>query len=170
VPEVFWAAFGGAAAAGLITLIAVITAEWFRWFLDRPLIKVKMSWGVLVMQDGSVDENRQVILTAANTHNKPVTIESFGLTFKRKQWGSMLLAPQANCQLPYQLDGGKSLTQWSEIKQILSALKSEERVPRDLKSAYFAASSGKTYEGKIKKYIIRTLEKETSKGVWQSAQ
>ena len=40
--NVFWAAFGGAAAAGIITMIALLTAEWFRWFLDRPLVKVEL--------------------------------------------------------------------------------------------------------------------------------
>ncbi len=61
MPDVFWAAFGGAVAAGLITLAALLTAEWFRWFLDRPLVKVEMTLGFLHTA-GKVSKERQVFL------------------------------------------------------------------------------------------------------------
>lgn len=156
--DVFWAAFGGAVAAGLITLIAVLIAEWFRWFLDRPLVKVEVDLGFIVG-----DTTRQVFYGASNPHSKPVTLSAFGLFFKHKEWGKLQVNPQMGYQFPYQLDGGKSLSQWSSMKQTLEALKKEKRTPRDLKWAWFRTSSGNLYRGKIKKRIIEELEKEFQK-------
>jgi hypothetical protein len=163
MPNVFWAAFGGAAAAGLITLIALLTAEWFRWFLDRPLVKVEMTLGFLINPDGSRDKSRQVFLEASNPHSKPVTLSTFGLFFKRKEWGKIQVMPQMGYQFPYQLDGGKSLSQWSDMQDLLKTLKKDGRTPRDLKWAWFRASSDKLYRGKIKKWVIKELEKEFQK-------
>ncbi len=163
MPNVFWAAFAGAAAAGLITLIAVLTAEWFRWFLDRPLVKVEMTLGFRITPDGSGYNRRQVFLAASNPHTKPVTLSAFGLSFKRYKWGTLHVNPQIGYEFPYQLDGGKSLRQWSLMEDLLKTLKKDGRTPRDLKWAWFRASSGKLYRGKIKKWVIEELEKEFQK-------
>ena len=163
MPDVFWAAFAGAAAAGLITLIAVLTAEWFRWFLDRPLVKVEMTLGFLINPDGSRGKSRQVFYEAANPHSKPVTLAAFGLIFKRKEWGTIQVNSQMGYQFPYQLDGGKSLSQWSDMHNLFETLKQSGRTPRDLKWAFFRASSGKPYRGKIKKWVIEELEDEFQK-------
>jgi len=169
MPDVFWAAFAGAAAAGLITLVAVLIAEWFRWFLDRPLVKVKMSLGFLfggtylTTPDASKGSNRQVFFEASNPHTKPVTLSGFGLYYKRPKWGFLQVMPQMGYQFPYQLDGGKSLSQWSDMQDLLKTLKKGGRTPRDLKWAWFRASSGKLCRGKIKKWVIEELEKEFQK-------
>jgi len=168
MPNVFWAAFGGGAAAALITLVALITVEWFKWFLDRPLVKVKMSLGFLfgttymLTRDPSKgkDRNRLVFFEASNPHTKPVTISGFGLYYKRSKWGAFHIMPQVGYQFPYQLDGGKTLTQWSDMQDILQAIKEDGRTPRDLKWAWFRASTDKIYLSKIKKWIIKELEEE----------
>jgi len=156
--NVFWAAFGGAAAAGLVTLIALLTVEWFRRFLDRPLVNVKLWPGFI-----AGDKIRYLFYEAVNPHSKPVTLSSFGLLFKLKEWGKIGVIPQVGYQFPYQLDGGKSLSQWSDMQDLLATLKKQERTPRDLKWVYFQASSGKLYRSKIKKWVIEELEKELQK-------
>jgi len=158
MPDVFWAAFAGAAAAGLITLIAVLTAEWFRWFLDRPLVNVKLWPGFI-----TGDKTRYIFYEAANPHSKPVTLSSFGLLFKLKEWGKIQTMPQIGYHFPYQLDGGKSLSQWSDMQDLFQTLKKQERTPRDLKWVYFQASSGKLYRSKIENWVIEELEKEFQK-------
>ncbi len=156
--NVFWAAFGGGAAAGIITLFAVIIAEWFRWFLDRPLIRVKTSLGFIT---GNV--TRQVIYEAINPHSKPVTLSAFGFLYRREQWGKLFTAPQLGYQFPYQLDGGKSISQWTSVQSLLETLKRGGRTPRDLKWVYFNASSGTVYRGKVEKWFIAELEEELAK-------
>ena len=130
--DVFWAAFGGSVAAGFITLVAVLTAEWFRWYLDRPLANVDVNLGFLVCS-GSIDKTRQVLLEARNPHSKPVTLSTFGLSFKQDKWGTLLLNPQAGYQFPYQLEGGKSIHQWTTVQSLLDAIRKEGRTPADIK-------------------------------------
>jgi len=156
--SVFWAAFGGGAAAGTFTLFALGFSEWLRWFLDRPLVKAKLSLGFL-----TGDTTRQVFYEAANLHSKPVTLSTFGLAFRRKQWGKLFTTPQYGYQFPYQLDGGKSISQWASVQNLLETLQGDNRTPRDLKWVYFNASSGKTYRSKIEKWVIQELEKEYKK-------
>lgn len=156
--NVFWAAFGGGAAAGLLTLIAVGFAEWLRWFIDRPLAKVKLSLGFI-----TGDTTRQVFYEAANPHSKSVTLSTFGILFKRKQMGTLFTTPQLGYQFPYQLDGGKSIQQWASVQNLLETLKKGNNTPGDLKWVYFNASSGKTYRGKIEKWVIAELEKAFDK-------
>lgn len=160
--DVFWAAFGGAAAAGVMTLVAVLLAEWYRWFLDRPLVDVEMSLGFLIGV-GSVDKTRQVLLGARNPHTKPVTLSTFGLSYKQDKWGTLNVTPQAGYQFPYQLDGGKSVQQWTSVQSLLDTLQKDGRLPSDLKWVWFRASSGKSYRNKIKKWVIDGLEKESQK-------
>jgi len=155
---VFWAAFGGAAAAGLITLFAVLAAEWFRWFLDRPLIKVSASFSLIVG-----DDTLYLSLEAKNPHTKPVTLAAFGLSFKRKEWGKVVVPPTSGYSWPYKLDGGESLTQWIPVQGLLTPLEKEGRAPSDLKWIWFRSSSGKLFRSKIQRKVIQSLEEKLSK-------
>jgi hypothetical protein len=67
--DVFWAAFGGGAAAGIFSLIALLFAEWFRVYLDRPLVKVKASW-VIYFQGTQTEQ--KISIQAINPHSRPV--------------------------------------------------------------------------------------------------
>jgi hypothetical protein len=158
--DVFWAAFGGAAAAGFTTLVAILVAEWYRWFLDRPLVKVEMSLGFLITAD-SVDRTRQVFFEARNPHTKSVTLSTFGLSYRNDKWGTLQVTPQAGYQFPYQLDGGKSVQQWTTVQSLLETLHKGGKAASDLRWVWFRASSGKLYRSKIKKWVINDLEKES---------
>jgi hypothetical protein len=158
VPDVFWPALGGGIGGG----IAIIIVEVFRWYVSRPLIQCKVSMGFKI-HPLLKDDTRYIFLEAVNPHSKPVTLSSFGLLFKKKEWGKLHVNPQSGYDFPYQLDSGKSLTQWSAMQQLLKTLNGEGRVPQDLKWVYFQASSGKLYRNKIPKWIIKELEKEFSK-------
>lgn len=81
MPDVFWAAFGGGAAAGVFTLLALAFAEWLRRFLDRPLVKCELTVG-LMLQDSQSTET--VFFIARNPHSKSVTLSGCGLTYKQK--------------------------------------------------------------------------------------
>ena len=155
---VFWAAFGGAAAAGVVTLIAMLAAEWYRWFLDRPLVKVSASFGFLVG-----DSTEYLFLEAKNPHTKPVTLAAFGLSFKRKGWGDLWVAPGVGYRFPYKLGGGESISQWTSVQGLLDSLGGQGRAPSDLKWIWFRSSSGKLFRGKIERELIQGLEKKLSK-------
>ena len=63
---VFWGAFGGAAAAGIFTLIAVLGAEWFKWYIDRPLLKVKTMAGSIIGPGDPGDGSRKLFIEMIN--------------------------------------------------------------------------------------------------------
>jgi hypothetical protein len=156
--SVFWAGFGGAAAAGVFTLAAMLAAEWFRWFLDRPLVNVKAEPGYLIKADGHRDPTKQLLFQASNPHTRPVTLSTFGLGYKDKKLGTLLLNPQFGYSFPYQLDGGKSIVQWATVETLLAVLKKEGQRPSDLGWVYFRSSTGKTFRSKIDDKVIQELE------------
>ena len=82
---VFWAAFGGGAAAGIFTFVAVIGAEWFRWYLDRPLLNVAVNLGRTYFGNLE-DQPQQIFLEATNPHSRTVTVSSFGLIYSKRKF------------------------------------------------------------------------------------
>lgn len=154
--DVFWAAFGGGAAAGIFTLIALMITEWFKWFLDRPLVKVSFSTGYIISQKDRSD--LQFFMRAANPHTRPVTLSSFGLLYSKVKWGKIQVTPQLGYVLPFQIDAGKSIQQWSDVKGLFKTLKESNRKPTDLKWVYFQSETGKYFRGKINSGFIAALQ------------
>jgi hypothetical protein len=160
MPDVFWAAFAGAAAAGLITLVAVLIAEWFRWFLDRPLVLVKVVW-VYPLDTLSGDIEEEIGVEAINPHSKPVTLSSYGFAIKGGETSKVVVTEPSPYRLPYELGGGKSLTERIAVEDMVDALKRSGRNPADLECAWFRASSGKVFSSsKLSKAFIQALEKK----------
>ena len=166
--SVFWAAFGGAAAAGIFTLIAVMGAEWFRWYMDRPLLRVDARLGYMMQGPSNEllartggrqpDEGQQLFLEASNPHSKPVTVSNFGLQYRSKAKGALMIMPQLGYTFPYQVDGGKSLTQWTSVAALLDVLGENGNTPSDLKQVWFKSAPGKEYRRRIPSSVIQRLE------------
>lgn len=159
--NIFWAAFGGGAAAGAV--IGII--ELVRWFTSRPLLKVKVELGKIVgtfpnmySYTGMTEQASHIFLTASNPHLVPVTISSFGFDYKRPKGERMTILPQIGYQFPYEVAGGKELAQWTDMEGLLSNLRQNGRRPSDLKWAWFRTSSGKEFHGKINPKVIIALE------------
>jgi hypothetical protein len=161
--NIFWAAFGGGAAAGAV--IGII--ELFRWFASRPLLKVEVTLGTIIETAPSLRTSTvamdKVFLEARNTHLVPVTVSSFGLGFKRRKGERLVMPPQRDYRFPYEVSGGKELTQWTSIEELLRALRERGRRPSDLRWGWFRASSGKEFRGRIDSKVIATLEREFEK-------
>ncbi len=158
--KIFWSAFGGGAAAGIITLLAVILAEWFRWFLDRPLVRVTMMFARVNKMTYGFDPSKTYIsLDARNPHSKSVTLSSFGFYYKKpKKWGKIYVFPDGQLAFPYELKGGKSISQLSYEGNLFDGLFRDGRKPSDLGRVYFQAASGKVFFGKIPKVSMKVLE------------
>lgn len=159
---IFWAAFGGGAAAGAV--IGII--ELVRWLSSRPLLKVEVELGEIVgsfpnlyFHTGSPEQASYMFLKARNPHLVPVTVSSFGFYYKRPKGEKAIVLPQAGYQFPYEVAGGKELTQWTAIEECLSKLRQGGRRPLDLKWVWFQASSGNVFRGKIDPKVIIALEK-----------
>ena len=157
--NVFWAAFGGGAAAGVFTLLAILGAEWFRWYLDRPLLKVRVSLGFR-LDSIHPDSTPLIFLEAVNPHSKPVVISTFGLSYRSEEWGTIQVNPSPGFTFPYVLDGGHSITQYTTRVDLPDLLRKAGRVPSDLKGAWFKSQTGKVFEVDFTRWQIQALEKE----------
>lgn len=160
--NIFWAAFGGGAAAGAV--IGVI--ELVRWLSSRPLLKVGVRLGEiggtfpnLYSLRGSLEQASHIFFEAKNPHHVPVTVSSFGLDYERPKGAKITILPQVGSQFPYEVAGGKELIQWRPIGEFLSKLRQIGERPSHLKWVWFQASSGKVFRGMIDPKVIISLEK-----------
>jgi len=176
--DVFWAAFGGGAAAGVVTLIAVILGECFRSQIAQPMLVVTMALGRIYTIGGTSQpavqerltfckgETPVVILQAQNTRSKTVTVTTFGfvaqkrrLTFRQKT-KSFQFQPRYNFGhvLPYTIPpGGSPLIQAEDSRELIRSLTEAGFSPTDIKYVWFATAAGKEYKGKPTKATIELL-------------
>lgn len=159
--EVFWAAFGGGAAAGIFTLLAVIIGQWFQWFLDRPLLKINTRVAYIYDKSGLLanPNQKQLMLQASNPYTKLVTVTSFGISFKRKINGIAII-PQPPYTFPYEIKGGSSLDQWISVTRVTLYLKEQNGTPSDLKEIWFQSVTGRVFRGPISAQTRKGLNKE----------
>jgi len=156
--NVFWAALGG----GISTLIAVLSVEWLRRFLDRPLLKIELSPG---FYSGGPEIDLKdptqygLYFVARNPHKVSVTVSAFGLAYKAKDLGSLEIPPRLSHPSPHEVAGGKSMEEWFPLPNLLSALREQGQKPSALKSVWFRSQSGKTFRSKIKASTIRAMER-----------
>ena len=161
--NIFWAAFGGGAAAGAV--IGII--ELIRWLTSRPLLKVRAELGKIVgsfpnfySYTGAIEQPSHIFLIASNPHRASVTVSSFGFYYKRpKRENVITILPQVGYKFPYEVKGGKELTQWTDIQECLRGFRPGGNRPSDLEGVWFRASSGKMFRGKIDRKVIIVLEK-----------
>ena len=165
--SVFWAAFGGGAAAGSFTIIALLVAEWFRWYIDRPLLMVSASLGQTYLAAGLDPSENNIYLDARNPHSHPVTVSSFGVIFgaHKRPWRlrpskyvRLWFRPNEPRNFPYQIEGGRSLMQWHTVANHFGHLRELGLEPQNLTKVWFLASSGKYYYGKVDKLTAMSLQ------------
>lgn len=156
--DLFWAAFGGGAAAGVFVILAVAIGEWVRWFLDRPLVRLEVRLGFVFGDAAGV---HYVFFEASNPHSRPVILQGVGLTYKREREATISILPAELSKLfPYQLDGGRLLIQKIPVQELIDGLKQVDRRPSDLTGVWFRSRTGKFFSGRIKKEVIEQLEAE----------
>ena len=157
--SVFWAAFGGGAASGIFALVII----WIRWFLDRPLVKVGMTFAWVFDHPLFNENTRYISLEARNPHSKPVTLSTFGFYFKSRAHGRLQVLSDGTCQFPFELEGGKAVSQRTSEENLFKALREAGRKPSDIGGAYFESSSGKIFRGRIPRVSMRVLKESFSK-------
>ena len=154
--DVFWAAFGGGAAAGIVTLVAVIVGEYIRWLVAQPKLIVSMSLGYVTAKGNTL----QVIFQAQNPRTHPVTVSTFGYRVRNGKKPMMQVGHQSHLfRFPYEIVGGKSLVQWADANEVIRSLCENGNKPSDIKYAWFNTAAGKEFRGKPSKETIENLIK-----------
>ena len=83
-------------------------------------------------------------------------VSGFGLSYKSKKWGQLVVMP-VEYPFPYQIDGGRVLTQWTPRSTLLETLRKAEREPSDLKWVWFRSSAGKEFRATVTPAVIQEL-------------
>jgi len=163
----FWAGFGAIVASCIITFLSLMFSEFLWNFLDRYLVRVKMRFVRIIGDSNKGDSNKQVLYEAVNAHAKPITLSSFGLSFKGNKWTKLDLTPTQGNKFPITLGIGNIFNHYSPIEELIITLGKLQKLPADLHSIWFESSSGKIFRRKIDKWLIRELEEAIYSESWE---
>jgi len=149
---VFFAAFGGGAAAGVV----ILGLELIRRYWERPLVKVTVGVGLSVAEDRDA-KDAELVLEASNVHGQPVTLVSCGLVLRT---GHRVLLPRSQvADLPMELGLQRPIVKTVPVEQLLSRLEVWGCVPDDVQYAYFTSSTGRVFRTRLGKDIIAALSR-----------
>ena len=164
--DIFWSAFGGGAGAVSLSVIATALGGYLSWRSRQPSLKVSASLGRLVQgTDGQVytapSSNRlgnddQVVFEARNSRTSSVTVVQFGFRLRRVKCSDFQVIP--HLVFPYEIESGKSLTEWTETGHLLERIADGGKTPSDIKCVWFKSAVGDEYRGKLDKKTIKRLE------------
>ena len=155
--EVFWAAFGGGAAAGVVGLAAVLVVEYIRSRREAPHLNVSVTLGYEIGGVPDRSNVRLAFIQASNPRSIPITINSFGWDYGK---GRMLLwgFNTSYATLPYSLQPGASTDARIEVDLVIDGLRKNGLLPSDLKGAVVRTAIGRDFKGRIHKKTIKTLK------------
>jgi hypothetical protein len=154
---VFFAAFGGGAAAGVV----ILGIELIRRYWERPLVKVTVGVGLSVAEDRDA-KDAELVLEASNVHGQPVTLVSCGLVLST---GHRVLLPRSQvADLPMELGLQRPVVKTVSVEQLLSRLEVWGCVPEDVQYAYFTSSTGHVFRTRLGKDIIAALSRGWERG------
>lgn len=152
--NVFWAAFGGGAAAGVVTLLAVVLGEYIRWKLAQPKLVVSVSLGRLYNMN---DDAPKVFFDAKNPRIAPITVTSFGYVVRTRERPKAVVQPPPHYTFPYEITTGKSISPWLDTRELINHLLESDLTASDIKYAWFDTAAGKQFRGKLRKETVKAL-------------
>lgn len=168
--EVFWSAFGGGIAGGIVAALTGFVVEWSRYFLSKSHLKVSGTSRYLVTPGMSSklietknDDEIQLILQAANDRQHPITVTSFGIRLKGRNTNGLFLIPNEGFHMPYEILPGHHLTQFTSILYLVIELKEMGKKPKDLKCIWFKTATNQEFRGAIDKDGMKAIGTEYSK-------
>ena len=130
--------------AAIVSTVSVAIAI-LNYLGDKRRLKVSASHGFLT---GVGDDTTKVILTAANTGKRPVTVQGVGFLFN--DGSDLILMNTPNLRLPKAVEQGESCSTWINHDELLESLKGENRTIQDIKSVWFRDSTGVRFTAKSK--------------------
>ncbi len=149
---VFFAAFGGGVAAGIV----ILGIEMIRRYWERPLVRVTVSVAVSMSEDSDA-RDVYLVLEAANVHGQPVTLVSCGLILST---GHRVLLPRSQmADFPIELGLQRPVVKTIPAEQLLGRLEVWGCVPDDVKYAYFVSATGSMFKTKVTTDVITALSR-----------
>ena len=168
--EVFWSAFGGGIAGGMVAALAGLVVEWGRYFFARPHLKVSGTSRYVVTPGTSSkligvknDNEIQLILEAANDRHHPITVTGFGIRLKGRNTPGLFLIPNVGFHMPYEILPGRNLAQFTSMPDLVVKLKEMRKKPKDLKCIWFKTAANKEFRGAIDTDGMNAIRTEYNK-------
>lgn len=160
--DVFWAAFGGGAAAGVVTLLSVLLIEVLRWRLSAPKLRV---WASFTFRVDPTDEWTQPLaIQMSNVRSRPVTISGYGIHYK-----SSLLSSRSvhliDTDFPMKLLEGESHTIYvdpSRLRHAPAPHTSSSSGSMRIRSVFVFTSDGREFRSKLKGLSMSALAESMS--------
>ncbi|MFW6056142.1 MAG: hypothetical protein ACOC9B_02365 [Chloroflexota bacterium] len=149
---VFFAAFGGGVAAGIV----ILGIEMIRRYWERPLVRVTVSVALSMSEDSDA-RDVYLILEASNVHGQPVTLVSCGLVLST---GHRVLLPRSQmADFPIELGLQRPVVKTIPAEQLLGRLEVWGCVPDDVKYAYFVSATGSVFKTKVTTDVTTALSR-----------
>ena len=167
-----WVTFGSLAAPGIIALLV----EWYRWFSNRPLLKVSMTikhksphmsvdelkakLGIPLDQEVALEpsDTRSIIIKVINPHPKTMTIEKLGFLYKSKKHGGFEFMNQEDYKFSHEIEDNRAITITIPKVDLFAPLYAKNRRPLDLKKVWVETSTGQIFSNKIEHKTILELD------------
>ena len=170
--EVFWSAFGGGIAGGMVAALVGLVVEWGRYFFSKPHLKVSGTSRYVVIPGMSSkligiknDDEIQLILEAANDRQHPITVIGFGIRLKGRNTRGLFLTPNEGFHMPYEILPGHNLTQFTSMSDLVVELKGMGKKPKDLKCIWFKTATNQEFRGAIDKDGMKAIRTEYNKNL-----
>lgn len=149
---VFFAAFGGGVAAGMV----ILGIEMIRRYWERPLVRVTVSVALSMSEDSDA-RDVYLVLEASNVHGQPVTLVSCGLILST---GHRVLLPRPQmADFPIELGLQRPVVKTIPAEQLLGRLEVWGCVPDDVKYAYFVSATGSMFKTKVTSDVTTALSR-----------
>ena len=169
--EVFWSAFGGGIAGGMVAALAGLVVEWGRYFFARPHLKVSgtskfiVTPGISSQSIGIKNDEIQLVLEAVNDRQHPITVTGFGIRLKGKHTRGLFITHNIGFHMPYEILPGHNLTQFTSIPDLVMELKEMGKKPEDLKCIWFKTAINHEFRGAIDKDGVKAIRGKYNKSL-----
>ena len=161
--DVFWAAFGGGAAAGVVALLGMVVVEVWRDRRDKPRLELDGRLGDVTPR-GTFEPNVSTYFTvnAGNVGRRLVRIMGYGYQYKGTDKVIHCIPPRfAQDTVPCDLEPGHSFMGWILLDEMAKSLSREGCTAVDIRRVWVRDAVGRYYYGKV--VGQESLAKEVSK-------
>ena len=145
-----------AVGTGLIGAAVLVGSIRLRRWLDRPMLRPNARLDYLHDLKGP-DSVLKLFLEARNPHSSPLIIQSLGVELGSGANPLLVVIPQGGYVFPHEVKKGESITEWTDIRNVVDKIENEGGSPSDLKWVWFRTSTGERHRARLNRSVLRGL-------------
>ena len=145
-----------AVGTGLVGAAVLVGSVRLRRWMDRPTLRPNARLDYLHDLQGP-DAVLKLFLEAKNPHSSPVTVQSLGIELDSGVDPPLVVTLQAGYVFPHQVKKGESITEWTDVGELVGKVANQGGSPSDLKWVWFRTSTGERHRARLSKSVLRGL-------------